>query len=147
MNEFPRFNSRNSKVKVEFTNNNGAKYSFTVQGSKDDVKKLMDFVQTLSENSTENNTNQEPITPIDTNFNKMYELIESKFQFCAFGSTDVLRAYQSELGIHTTLSTISTYLARLAERGFLSRSRSGAGWIYRLPQNEELNPAAKFISR
>ncbi|MHB1907556.1 MAG: hypothetical protein ACYCQJ_01645 [Nitrososphaerales archaeon] len=151
MDEFTRLNSRNPKFKIEFTNNNGAKYSFAVQGSKEDIRKLMDLVETLSEKSIGNDTiqNQESTTLIDTNFNRVYELIESKFQFSAFGSADVLRAYESEFGIHTTLSTISTYLARLADRGFLNRSRSGAGWIYRLPrpQNEELNPATKFISR
>lgn len=132
------------KVKIEFTDQRGAKYSFAVEGpSKENMGKLLDFVQSISENENTDaglreTQEQQPIP--DTNFNKVYGLVLNKFRFGSFTSSDVLEAYEQHYQLRSTLSTMSTYLSRLAERGVLSRSRNGAGWIYKLvkQQNSQL---------
>ena len=127
--------STGTKVRVDFTDVTGAKYSVNIQDpSKENLAKLLDFVSTLSPQSPhEQNLNQ----PIDTNFARVYGLIETRFKFASFNSGDVLEAYEHEFGLPSSLSTISTYLARLGNRGLLTRSRSGLGWMYRLVKNDD----------
>ncbi len=118
------------KVKIEFNDDVGTKYSFNVEGtSKDNIAKLIDFAQSLS-------TNIEEPRP-DTNFSKLYGLLESRFRFGSFTSNDVLQAYQLDFNTTTTLSIISTYLSRLSQRGLLTRQRRGSGWSYKLARTEE----------
>jgi len=120
------------KVKIEFTDNSGTKYSFNVEGSsKENITKLIDFAQTISTKSQV----QDEVS-IDTNFAKLYGLLESRFQFGLFTSNDVLRAYQQDFQVPTSLSIISTYLSRLAHRGLLTRTRHGSGWVYKLARTE-----------
>jgi hypothetical protein len=130
-----------AKVKIEFTDSSGAKYSFAIEGhpSKENLSKVMDFVETVSGDPG----TPEQQAPIDTNFARVYGLIETKFKFGSFNSSDVVRAYEYEFELPTTLSTISTYLSRLAERGLLTRSRSGAGWIYKLAK-QDIAPEGEF---
>ena len=126
------------KVKIEFTDQKGAKYSFAIEGpSKENMMKIMEFVETISVKQSDTPTTPETAI-IDTNFNKVLGLVQNKFRFGSFTSSDVLEAYEQHFRLHTTLSTISTYLARLAERGLLTRSRNGSGWIYKLlkPQQQ-----------
>lgn len=122
------------KIKIEFSDDAGTKYSFNIEGSsKENINKLIDFAQTIS-------TKQQPIEDqmtVDTNFAKLYGLLESRFRFGSFTSNDVLQAYQEDFKIPTSLSVISTYLSRLAHRGLLSRSRHGSGWTYKLARTEQ----------
>jgi hypothetical protein len=129
--EFPT-RQKPVKVKIEFTDDSGTKYSFNIEGSsKENITKLIDFAQAIS---TKNQVQDE--VSADTNFAKLYGLLESRFQFGLFTSNDVLRAYQQDFQIPTSLSIISTYLSRLAHRGLLTRTRHGSGWVYKLARTE-----------
>lgn len=120
------------KIKIEFSDESGTKYSFNIEGtSKDNINKLIDFAQSVAKPS------QEESIAIDTNFAKLYGLLESRFRFGSFTSTDVLAAYQEDFRIQTSLSVISTYLSRMNSRGLLTRQRHGSGWIYKLARSEE----------
>ncbi len=127
------------KVKIEFKDQNGAKYSFAVEGpSKHNIGKLMDFIESISPKDVYLDQTMNDSAP-DTNFNKVLGLLQNKFRFGSFTSSDVLQAYEEHFQLHTTLSTISTYLSRLAERRFLSRYRKGSGWIYKLLRQDSLH--------
>ena len=122
------------KIKIEFSDDSGTKYSFNIQGSsKDNIQKLLDFAESIS--SKDNPANDEQ--NVDTNFAKLYGLLESRFRFGSFTSNDVLKAYQQDFAQTTTHSIISTYLSRMTRRGLLSRVRQGSGWLYRLTRTEE----------
>lgn len=124
----PKINS--TKVRVDFTSSDGEKYSINIDHpTTNNLTKLMDFVETISAPTRTPETIDEPI---DTNFARVYGLIQTKLKFGSFTSSDVLQAYEYEFGIPTSLSVISTYLSRLANRGLLTRRRSGIGWEYRL---------------
>ncbi|MDG7002260.1 MAG: hypothetical protein JRN15_24450 [Nitrososphaerota archaeon] len=128
----PRNTTKPVKIRFEFNDESGAKYALNIEGmSKDNISKVMDFVQTMSSNTTPNHEQ------IDTNFSKLYDLITKNFRFGSFTSTDVLEAYQDNSPTPTSLSVISTYLTRLAKRGLLVRVRHGSGWIYKLPRIEQ----------
>jgi hypothetical protein len=128
------------KVKIEFTDNAGAKYSFNIEGnSKENISKLLDFANSISTKETEGPENQEPI---DTNFGRVYTLIQDRFRLGSFTSTDILEAYREEFHATTSLSVVSTYLSRLARRGLLKRSRHGSGWMYTLPKLQPVQQQA-----
>ncbi len=146
--------TKQTKVRVDFTDSSGSRYSVSVDSpSKENLTKLLDFVHSISAPSPQNEDSQ----VADTNFSRLYELVETKFIFGSFTSADVLDAYQHQYRLPSTLSVVSTYLARLANRGFLTRSRSGLGWVYRLnkttetplepQQTQELGDGTQLIPR
>jgi hypothetical protein len=120
------------KVKIEFTDDSGTKYAFNIEGSsKENITKLIEFAQATSATTT----------PLEqdlagTNFAKLYGLLETRFHFGAFTSTDVLHAYEQDFNTPTSLGVIATYLSRLTKRGMLTRLRHGSGWTYRLARSE-----------
>ena len=125
------------KIKINFTDDAGTKYSFNIEGSsKDNITKLIDFAQTMSAQ-----THSDETSTFDTNFAKLYGLLESRFQFGLFTSNDVLRAYQQDFQIPTSLSVVSTYLTRLTNRGLLTRTRHGSSWIYKLARSDKQREA------
>jgi hypothetical protein len=113
--------------------------------SKENMMKVMDLVDSISSKEKASlSQNYNDTTVIDTNFNKVFGLVQNKFRLGSFTSKDILEAYEEHFKLPTTLSTISTYLSRLASRGLLMRSRNGSGWVYRLPrisQSTQLNEA------
>jgi hypothetical protein len=122
------------KIKIEFSDDSGTKYSFNIQGSsKDNIQKLLDFAESVSSKNALPNEEQ----VVDTNFAKLYGLLESRFRFGSFTSNDVLKAYQQDFAQTTTHSIISTYLSRMTRRGLLNRIRQRSGWLYRLARTEE----------
>jgi hypothetical protein len=126
--------NKHVKIKIEFSDDSGTKYAFNIQGtSKENIAKLLDFAQSVSSHNKQGSQDG----PVDTNFAKLYNLLESKFRFGSFTSSDVLEAYQADFAVPTTLSIISTYLSRLARRGLLLRSKHGSGWIYKLPKKQD----------
>ncbi len=117
-------------MKIEFVDQKGAKYSVAVEGpSKESIIQLLDFIQAISPTEKEDLVDS---VISDTNFNKVLGIVQNKFRSGAFTSKHVLEAYEQHFHLHTTLSTISTYLSRLAERGVLDRHRDGSGWTYKL---------------
>lgn len=128
------------KIKIEFKDNTGTKYSFNVEGtSKDNVAKLIDFAQSISSNIN----GFSPEEPLDTNMNRIYGLVKTNFKFGSFNSNDIKQAYEHDFQIPIGLSIVSTYLSRLARRSLLFRTRSGAGWMYRLPQFDRIDTTSK----
>ncbi len=120
------------KIKIEFNDGDGGKYTISLDGSmsREKVLKIMDFVELLDDKEGQ----QEPQAQVisgDTSFGKLYQLIEKKFPLGSFTSADVLEAYEDEYNKPARLSTISTYLSRLEQKRLLTRQRTASGWIYR----------------
>lgn len=133
------------RVKIEFADDSGTKYSFNIEGSsKENIAKLIDFANSVSAKQPQDF--EQTQEQMDTNFARVYMLIQDRFRFGSFTSTDVLDAYQEEFKLPTSLSVISTYLSRLASRNLLTRSRHGSGWIYKLPRPQAAQDASAGIS-
>jgi predicted transcriptional regulator len=66
-----------------------------------------------------------------TFFGKVQTLLETTFAAGDFSSSDVAREFEDKYGQPVKLSTISTYLARLADRHYIKRERFGNSWVYR----------------
>ncbi|MGI0081077.1 MAG: hypothetical protein ACRECH_15820, partial [Nitrososphaerales archaeon] len=68
-----------TKIRVDFSDSTGAKYSVNIENpSKDNVAKLLDFVDSIAPLSDRISP---PEAPIDTNFGRVYGLLETKFKF------------------------------------------------------------------
>ncbi len=109
----------------------GSKLSVSLEGNltREKVLKLIDMVDSLGAGEEEV---PEPLKlPGGNTFGKLFQLIDQKFYLGTFGSGDLLEAYEDEYAVPIRLSTVSTYLARLVERGLLGRQMGDSGWTYR----------------
>tara|TARA_B100001971_G_C18074362_1_gene474799 strand:+ start:398 stop:793 length:396 start_codon:yes stop_codon:yes gene_type:complete len=118
------------KIKIEFSDGEGANYSLSLDGSlsRDKVLKIIDIVELIGGKEDE-----EKIIGIskETSFGKIYDLVEKKFTLGSFTSTDMLEAYEDEFNASIRLSTISTYLSRLEQKKLLVREWASSGWLYK----------------
>jgi len=116
------------RIKIEFDDGDGGKYSVLMEGniSREKLSNIMNMVDLMEKNEER----QQPTFSLETRFGRLHDLIEKKFAFGSFTSTDVLEAYEDEYNTPVKLATISTYLQRLTERGLLTRRRTDVGWSY-----------------
>jgi hypothetical protein len=63
---------------------------------------------------------------------KIWNVVENKFPYSTFTSSDILEMYEDEYDEPIQLSIISVYLSRYSERGKLARSKKGKEWIYKI---------------
>lgn len=118
------------KIKIEVEDEEGTRYTLALEGrvSRDKILKAVDMLDVMD-------------VPLDqgvarppsdgTFFGKVMSLIETGFPAAEFSSSDVAREFEEKFSQQLRLSTISTYLARLAEKGYLRRERFGNSWVYR----------------
>ena len=122
------------RVKIEFEDDEGAKFTVSVDGllSRTKLTKIMNLVEMINPSENEQT---DGITS-STSFDRVYELIESKFSLGSFSSTDILEAYGDNYNESSSLSTISTYLNRLRTKGYLTRNKFGNTWIYKMQKTQ-----------
>ena len=117
-------------MKIEFEDADGSKYAISLQGtvSREKVLKILDLVELVSTGADthENNT----YSSSNTSVGRLYRLIDNKFPLGAFTSNDLLEAYEDEYSQPVKLSTVSTYLSRMSERGTLKKHKTGNSWSY-----------------
>jgi hypothetical protein len=117
------------KVRIEFEDDEGTKYSLAVHGhlSRQKVMKAIDLFNIINNGEDTIGT----LAP-DTNtlYGKLFGLIEQSFSAGDFSSTDISREYEEKFGEPVHLSTVATYLARLVDRGYLIRQRFSNSWVY-----------------
>ncbi len=120
----------NKRVKIEFEDDEGAKFTVSVDGSlsRSKLTKIIDLVELINPSDNE----QRGGVTSSTSFDRVFELIESKFSLGSFSSSDILEAYEDNYSKSSSISTISTYLNRLRTKGFLTRNKLGATWIYKM---------------
>lgn len=120
------------RVKVEITDEDGATYSLSLQGnvSHEKVMRMMELVDALGQS---NHDAPNSLPPNDsTSYGRILKLIQSSYSVKEFSSADIARDYEDKHASAIPLSTVSTYLSRLADRGLLNRQKFGNSWVYRL---------------
>jgi Penicillinase repressor len=118
------------KIKIELEDEEGTKFTLALEGkvSRDKLLKAVDMLEVMD-------------MPLDrsirkapgegTFFGKVSTLIETTFASVDFSSSDVAREFEERYNQPVRLSTISTYLSRLADKDYLRRERFGNSWVYR----------------
>lgn len=118
------------RIKFEFIDDNGTKHTHIVEGkvSREELVKTMEALEMMDLEVTANSRQ----TPNEgTFFGKVQTILETTFAAGDFSSSDVAREFEEKYGQPVKLSTISTYLSRLADKQFIKRERFGNSWVYR----------------
>ena len=136
-------NSGKKRFKIELEDAEGSKYNLSLEGniSKEKIMKIVEFMDLINIESNGNNESEtyrsNRVTPASVG-DKIWSLVESKFPYGGFTSTDILELYEDQYNEPIKLSIISTYLSRYAERGRLMRTRQGKEWIYKITRQQPM---------
>jgi len=118
-------------IKLEFEDENGARYSFKVEGNieKNKVLRLLELYDLLSV-SSENNDKKDVDEEYEKDlYSKIKQLINT-LPLTGFTSKDVLSMLEDRFNTSVKLPIISTYLRRMYDKGELSRKKAGREWVY-----------------
>ena len=124
--------SGKKKFRIELEDAEGSKYNMSLEGniSKDKILKIVEFMDLLNLESP--NGHAEPARPASASVgDRIWSLVDSKFPYGSFTSSDILELYEDQYNEPIKLSIISTYLSRYSDRGRLARVRQGKEWVYR----------------
>ncbi len=120
------------KIRVEIFNN-GDHYTITFEGqiTREKALRLLDLAELLGGMPTFNsglNRSASEMPKID----KVRLVVEKNFPACWFSSRDIQSAYEEQFNEPIVLSTASTYLSRLADRGILIKGGASNQRRYRI---------------
>jgi hypothetical protein len=120
------------KMRVEVSDGQGNRYTMTFEGEVTMEKALcmldvMELLGGIRNNSSVNSDGAQL-----SKFDKMKALVERHFSLGWFSSKEVFLAYEEELHEPVSLSTVSTYLTRMADRGILMRADAATNKKYRM---------------
>jgi hypothetical protein len=122
---------RPRRLKVEFYDPEGVRHSITIDGpvTREKVGKILDLVELMS------GTPQASATALGLSprkFDKLASTIFSQLKGKNFTSGEAREAFETSFREKIPLSTVSTYLTRLADRGVLERRQEKLGLVYRV---------------
>ncbi len=128
------------KMRVELFDSDGNRYTIAFEGqvTRDKALRLLDLVELLGGAPGEN-----PITNSSTpianhslsRFEKVQLIIQKNYPLIWFNSKEIQLTYEQELKEPVTLSTISTYLSRMAVKGLLMRTGGPNSLKYKTAPN------------
>jgi hypothetical protein len=131
------------KLRVEIFDAEGNRYTVSCEGrvSRERILHLLDLVELLG-GSAEDNSELRRQSRDSSKFDNVCSLVKQRFPFEWFSSKDARKLCEQEFDEPFSLSTVSTYLARMADRGFLSRkgpSNSRKYKVITVPYRSEAN--------
>jgi hypothetical protein len=121
------------KMKVDVFDTGGNRYSITFEGqvTRDKALRLLEIVELLGGMPGGNPTESKPVSEMAKQ-DKVRFLVEKNFPLVWFSSKEVQTLYERELKEPISLSTVSTYLSRMAERGSLLKTQMANKKRYRI---------------
>jgi len=128
------------KMRVELFDSDGNRYTIAFEGqvTRDKALRLLDLVELLggapSENPSLSNGQNFPNKTL-SRFEKVQLVIQKNFPLIWFSSKEIQSVYEQELKEPVGLSTISTYLSRMANKGMLLRTGGSNNLKYRTISN------------
>ena len=136
---------RSRRLKVEFYDAEGVRHSISIDGpvSREKVGKILDLVELMTGT---NRTSPMALGLSQRKFDKLTSMIISQLKDRAFSSREVQQAFESSFRERIPLSTVSTYLVRLLDRGVLEREEGSDGLVYRVRLEERKQPFAPGLS-
>jgi hypothetical protein len=134
------------KMRVELFDSEGNKYTVSFEGqiTREKALRLLDMVELLGGVSA-GEGNPESAIPAAANqpnkYSKVRMIIQKHFPLVWFSSRDVQLVYEQELKEPISLSTVATYLYRMASKGFLAKAGASNRLKYRLmPTYQQILP-------
>lgn len=132
------------KIKIQLEDAEGGKYNLSLEGnvSKEKMMKVFELMDLINldgkSNSGYNDDREIQNKNLASVGSKIWSIIEHKFPYSTFTSSDILEIYEDEYNEPIQLSIISTYLSRYSDRGKLGRSRKGKEWIYKITRPSQV---------
>ncbi|PVX24051.1 MAG: hypothetical protein CW691_08810 [Candidatus Bathyarchaeum sp.] len=120
------------KMRFEISNN-GDRYTITFEGqvTRDKALRLLDLVELLG-GMPEVNEETKPSVSEMPKINKVRLVAEKSFPMGWFTSKELQLEYEKQFNEPIRLSTASTYLSRLADRGFFIKKGASNQLRYRI---------------
>jgi hypothetical protein len=120
------------KMRVEIFND-GDRYTITFEGqiTRDKALRLLDLVELLGGMPTVNTGLQKSVSEMPK-IQKVRLVAEKSYPVGWFSSKDLQSTYEKQFNEPIRLSTISTYLSRLSDRGFFLKEGASNKLRYRL---------------
>ena len=117
------------RIKLEMVNEEGEKLILIFEGriSRDRIAQLADLMELYG-----GVQEGERYEVGGSKLAKIVRIIEARFPFTGFTTREVADAYRNEYREPIPLSTVSTYLSRLADKGYLERIAVGNVARYRV---------------
>jgi hypothetical protein len=121
------------KMRVEVFDGGGNRYTLTFEGqvTREKALRLLDMVELLGGMPGVSQAESQTISDLSKQ-NKVRLLVERDFPIVWFSSTDVQSLYEKEFKEPISLSMISTYLSRMADRGILFKNSASNKKRYRI---------------
>jgi len=122
------------KVRVEVFDQDGNRFTIAFEGrvTREKVLQVLDLVELLGGVPKGGSMPGEGGFEELSAFDRLKSLLEKQFPIVWFSSREVQRVYEDMFNAPIGLSTVSTYLARLVDRGALIRGGSLNERKYRL---------------
>ena len=132
------------KMRVEISDGSGDRCTITFEGqlTREKALRLLDLVELLGGMPTVNTRWNRPTSEL-SKIDKIRLVIEKSFPIGWFSSTDIQSAYEEEFKEPISLSTVSTYLSRMADRGILSKNSVSNRRRYKIMT--ELSKVSSFM--
>jgi len=120
------------KIRVEVFDEEGNRYTVAFEGKVTRKKALclLDIVELLGGVHDKQELNRSIFNT--SKFDKTKSVVEKRLPLTWFSSKEVLVMYEQEFNEPISLSTISTYLARMTDRGVLMRRGPANNRKYRI---------------
>ena len=128
------------KMRVELFDSDGNRYTIAFEGqvTRDKALRLLDLVELLggapSEGPAVNSGSSLP-NRVLSRFEKVQLVVQKSFPLIWFSSKDIQSVYEQELKEPVSLSTVSTYLSRMAGKGMLLRTGGSNNLKYKTAPN------------
>ncbi len=128
------------RIRLEMVDEDGDKVTLIFEGrvTREKLLQLADFVELYG-----GGEDPERSTLSDNKLTRLARVVEKYFPMSSFTSKDALESYVAEYREQIPHSTVSTYLARLAERGFLERISNSQIIKYRLLREKTLQTSSE----
>jgi hypothetical protein len=123
-------------MRVELFDSEGNRYTVAFEGqiTREKAVRLLDLVELLGGMPGEGAASGAGNVPASNNFSRLEKvrlIIQKSFPLIWFSSKDVQSVYEQELKEPIGLSTVSTYLARLTNKGLLLRTEGSNNLKYK----------------
>jgi len=110
------------KMRVEVFDGSGNRYTVTFEGkvTREEALRLLDLIELLG-GMPGVNPEWAGAASESSKFEKVHLIVQKHFPIAWFTSKDAQSMYEQEFKEPIPLSTVSTYLSRMADRGLLKK--------------------------
>jgi hypothetical protein len=124
------------RFKLEFYDDDGVRHTIAIDGqiTREKVGKLLDLVEVMAgtPRATASALSMSP-----HKFDRLAATIISGLKDKSFTAIDAKKAFETSFSERIPISTVSTYLTRLADRGILDRTQIGRTVSYKVRSEEQ----------